>query len=92
MYYLYVLISKKDNNLYIGYSHNLKERISTHMKGKVSSTANRRPLELIYYEAHYSQTDALRREQYFKTSKGKSSLQQMLRDSLKAQGYKKLLS
>ena len=42
----------------------------------------RRPLQLIYYEAHLSQSDAMRREKYFKTSKGKSTVRQMLRNSL----------
>jgi predicted GIY-YIG superfamily endonuclease len=34
MYYVYVLKSFKDNNLYIGYSEDLQTRIATHHKGR----------------------------------------------------------
>jgi len=51
--------------------------------GKNISTKSRLPLKLLYYEAHASKTDAMRREQYFKTTKGKAALKQMLRESLK---------
>jgi predicted GIY-YIG superfamily endonuclease len=40
-------------------------------------------LKLIYYESHLSKADAARREIYFKTTKGKSTLKQMLRESLR---------
>jgi hypothetical protein len=36
----------------------------------------------MYYEAHTSKKDAKRREQYFKSTKGKSTLRQMLRNAL----------
>ena len=59
---VYVLRSSKDRKLYIGFTANLKERLSDHFHGEVASTASRRPLELIYCEYHASKTDALRRE------------------------------
>jgi hypothetical protein len=37
---------------------------------------------LIYYNAHRSEDDALRREAYFKTTKGKVTLRQMGREWL----------
>jgi putative endonuclease len=43
---------------------------------------SRVPLKLIYYEAHTSKEDALRREKYFKSSPGKRTLNQMLRNTL----------
>lgn len=84
MYYVYILKSLKDNKLYIGYTGNLNQRLSQHKWGKVSSTKGRRPLKLIYFEAHYSMEDAKRRENYFKTDKGKSTIKQMLRNTLKS--------
>ena len=59
MYYTYVLLSKKDGQLYFGYTKNLEERFERHSKGLVASTKNRRPLKLIYYEACLNQEDAL---------------------------------
>ena len=83
MYYVYVLRSQLDGKLYIGYTTNLRNRIQEHNIGEVTSTKPRRPLELIFYEGYKSMEDAKRRECYLKTSKGRSSLKMMLRNSLK---------
>ena len=80
--YVYVLRSLKDRQFYIGSTNNLKKRVEDHNKGKNISTAKRMPLQLVYYEAFLSKTDALRRERYFKTSKGKNTLRLMVRDYL----------
>lgn len=82
MYYVYILLSLKDKKLYAGFSEDLKARIQTHNQGKVSSTKNRRPLKLIFYESYINKHDALRRERYFKTSPGKKSLKIILRETL----------
>ena len=71
MYYVYVLQSIKDNKFYSGSTRDLKNRIEHHNKGLVPATKNRRPLELIYYEACLSKDDAVRREQYLKSGWGK---------------------
>ena len=62
MYYFYVLKSKKDSELYFGYSNDLKERIKQHNSGDSISTKLRKPFILIYYEAYFSQADAKHRE------------------------------
>ena len=46
IYYTYVLLSTKDNQLYTGVTNNLKERFRHHKNGLVSSTKNRTPLNL----------------------------------------------
>lgn len=66
MFYLYLLKSKKDGNLYIGSTNDLEKRIAEHNEGKVFSTKPRRPFELIYYEAYKSEIDARRREKNLK--------------------------
>lgn len=70
-YNVYVLKSGKDGNNYVGYTNNLRERIILHNAGKVSSTKNRLPLQLIYFEACLNQQDATKREKYLKCSWGK---------------------
>jgi len=80
MYYIYVLKSDMDSNLYVGYSNNLKARIDIHNKGQVTSTKNRRPLKLIYYEACHNQNDALKREKYLKTTYGKRYIKNRLKE------------
>ncbi|MBI4119905.1 MAG: GIY-YIG nuclease family protein [Parcubacteria group bacterium] len=78
-YYTYVLRSLKDRKMYTGYTKNLKLRFERHCRGEIESTKNRRPLELIYYEACRSQKDALKREKYFKTHYGKMFLKKRLK-------------
>ncbi|MDP2648016.1 MAG: GIY-YIG nuclease family protein [Candidatus Yanofskybacteria bacterium] len=79
---MYILRSLKDHKLYIGYTTNVRRRFLQHQNGKSTSTNPRRPFELVFYEAYRGMEDAKRRERYFKTSKGKSSLRMMLQDSL----------
>jgi len=71
MWFTYVLQSKKDDNLYIGSTNDLKRRTKQHNNGQVKSTKNRMPLKLVYYEAIPTKKRAEEREQYFKTSWGK---------------------
>jgi putative endonuclease len=78
MFYVYILKSKLDNRSYTGFSSNLKKRLSEHEKGSVDSTKNRRPLELIYYEAYKEKGDALKREKFLKTTKGKLQLKKQI--------------
>jgi putative endonuclease len=77
-YYVYVLLSEKDNNFYTGYTADLKERLKLHNEGKVFSTKNRGPLRLIYFEACLNQQDATRREKYLKSGSGKIYLHNRL--------------
>jgi len=68
MFYVYILKSKKDNKLYIGYTSDLKKRLSEHKIGNVENTSHRLPVELIYYEAYKNINDAKDREKSFKNS------------------------
>ena len=77
-FYVYVLLSEKDNLFYTGYTHHLNKRILLHNEGKVESTKNRRPLKLIYWEGCLNQQDATRREKYLKSGNGKIYLRNRL--------------
>jgi putative endonuclease len=79
-----VLISLKDLKFYIGRTNNLSRRMAEHDVGKNISTAKRRPLCLIFYESFLDKKDSVRRERYFKSSKGKTTLRQMIREFLKS--------
>ena len=68
MFYVYILKSKKDNKLYIGYTSDLKKRLIEHQKGNVENTSHRLPIELIYYESYKNRDDATKREHSFKKS------------------------
>jgi|SRR6185312_11878771 len=77
-YYIYVLLSEKDNQFYTGYTSDLNNRLMLHNNGKVESTKNRRPLKLIYWEGCLNQQDATRREKYLKSGNGKIYLRNRL--------------
>jgi putative endonuclease len=79
MYYTYVLYSDKDKKLYYGYTTDLAQRFEQHRQGGVESTKDRRPLKLIYYESCLHKEDALQREKYFKTYRGRQFLQNRLK-------------
>ena len=79
MFYTYILQSKRDGDLYIGSTRNLRKRFEQHQKGEVFSTKSRRPLILIYYEACLKEDDAHRREKSLKTFRGKITLRRRLK-------------
>ncbi len=59
MYYVYLLQNRdNDNDFYLGYSSDLKERFKQHNAGRNASTRGR-AWRLVYYEA-YSTADAAR--------------------------------
>jgi len=83
MYSLYILKSKKDNNLYIGSTNNLKKRLEMHNKGKIFSTRNRAPFELIYCELYKSESDTRKREKNLKLrSRAFSQLKNRIKNSI----------
>ncbi len=82
MHYVYILKSIERNWIYTGSTADLKRRFSEHSSGNVRSTKLYRPLKLVFYEAFLTKADAIRRETYLKTSKGKSTLRMMLRHSV----------
>ena len=77
-YYIYILKSDKDGNFYVGYTNDLKQRLALHNDGKVQSTKNRRPLNLVYFEGCINQQDATKREKYLKTAWGKRYIKSRL--------------
>ncbi len=74
MFYVYVLQSESDDGFYIGYSTDLRRRLSQHQEGLAFATAFRRPWRLIYYEAYREQQDAIGRERYLKSGGGRRFL------------------
>ena len=66
MYYVYVIKSKKDNDLYAGVTNDIARRLNDHNNGLVSSTSKRTPFRLVYYEAYASEIDARKRESNLK--------------------------
>ncbi len=85
MYYTYVLMLN-NGKFYIGRTDNLKRRVAEHKNGKVRSTHLKLP-RLIFYEAFLEKADSIRREKYLKSSKGKSTLRMMIKETLAKCGH-----
>jgi predicted GIY-YIG superfamily endonuclease len=56
---------------------------------KVSTTRNRRPLKLIYWEGCLNQQDAASRERYLKTTWGKRYIKSRLKEYITGQTPKR---
>jgi len=81
---MYILQSKKDNNLYIGFTVNLRKRYIEHKQGNVYSTRNRQPLDLVYYESYKTEKEARHRESNLKLrANAYNQLKRRISDSLK---------
>lgn len=79
LYWIYVLLSLKDEKRYIGFTNNIHKRLQEHWKGEVFSTQYRRPLVVIYVEGCTNESDARRREKYLKTTDGRRFLAKRLK-------------
>jgi putative endonuclease len=69
MFYVYILeiTGIENKRFYIGYTSDLKKRISEHLAGNTKTTSGRSP-RLIYYEAYSDKYLALKREKGIKSS------------------------
>ncbi|MFA5954345.1 MAG: GIY-YIG nuclease family protein [Patescibacteria group bacterium] len=81
-YYVYILKSSVDQELYIGFTANLKQRLQSHAQGKVLSTKHRRFLKLIHYEYFINKEDAKAREVFLKSGYGHQQLKSFLKRTL----------
>lgn len=83
MYYVYLIRSKGDNSLYVGYTDNLKRRLTEHNTKKNKSTKNKAPYELIYYESYKHKSDAQYREYNLKRfAQAYTQLKRRIKNSL----------
>lgn len=78
MFYVYILKSKNDQSLYIGYTTDLKKRFFEHNKGLSKATQYKRPYQLLFYEAFNNRIDAKHREVYLKSGWGFRTIKKLL--------------
>ena len=81
MYYVYMLKSKSVKPVtYVGYTNNLKKRISLHNSGKGAKFTRGRKWTLIYKEKYKSKKEAISREYYIKNNR-------LLRNKIKNENF-----
>jgi putative endonuclease len=77
MFYVYVLRSGKTGRRYIGSCEDLDDRIGRHNRGESKATKHGVPWTLIHSEQFETRSEALCREQYFKTGRGRDELNRL---------------
>ncbi len=87
-FYVYILQSLKDGELYIGYTKDLRKRLEKHNRKLNFSTKSGAPWKLIHYEAYLNKEDAERREKYLKTNQGSRLLKRMLKEYFYSEKFK----
>jgi putative endonuclease len=78
VWFVYVLRSLKDEELYVGSTNDIHRRLTEHNSGEVDSTKPRIPFILEAYVAVKDKSKAIELEKYFKTSSGKAILQKRI--------------
>ena len=79
MYYVYALYSVKYKKIYIGFTSNLEQRLSSHNhllnKGY---TAKYKPWIIIYSEEYINKRTALLREKQLKPAQGRAFIKSLI--------------
>jgi len=78
MFYIYVILSPKYNNRYIGSTNNVVKRVKEHNEGKCRYTSGRKPWTLIYKEQYATRSGAMKREKFLKSGQGRKWLDTIL--------------
>jgi putative endonuclease len=78
MFFTYVLRSRVTGHYYTGATSNLQARLQQHNSDASASTKNRGPWDLAHHEEFATLAEAVRRELYFKTGRGREELKKLL--------------
>lgn len=77
-YYVYILLSLKDNSLYVGLTLNIKKRLQEHRDGLGGFTKGHLPYKLIFVSIFSNKFIAARFEKYLKTASGKAFIRKRI--------------
>ncbi len=66
MYHVYLLQSRLDKSIYIGYTTDLKSRLKFHNAGYEKYTKHKIPWDLVYFESYKDRSWAVKREHNLK--------------------------
>ena len=69
-----------ESNIYVGFTNDLRQRVSQHKAKSVKTTKKFDAIFLVYYEACLRKKDALKRELQLKTGFGRGYLKRRLSD------------
>ena len=81
MFYTYVLRSKKKGKLYTGHTEDLKRRLLQHNteNNKKKFGCVNGPWELMLFDVFSTRSEAMKREKFLKSGKGREYIKERLR-------------
>jgi putative endonuclease len=82
-YFVYILYSPIFIRTYTGQTDNLDNRLLLHNSGKVKSTKPYQPWKLIYSECFKNRSEAMKKEKWFKSSRGRKKIAEILDEYLR---------
>ena len=70
-YFVYIISTNRKSKLitYVGYTNNLKKRLSLHNNGKGAKFTRGRQWKIIYIEKYDTKSEAISREYYIKKNR-----------------------
>ena len=78
MFIVYVLHSQSTGRFYIGQTSDLERRLQEHQAGDARYTRGRGPWILVHTETYPTRSEAMKREKFLKSGKGRESLKDLL--------------
>ena len=78
MFYTYILHSLPCDRYYIGHCEDLEKRLLRHNSKMVTTTKNRTPWTIVYYEEYLSRSEANQRELYIKRMKSRKYIEKLI--------------
>ncbi len=81
-YWVYVIQSENDSWTYTGHTNNVKRRLHDHNRGKMKSTRHHGQFKLIYTEEFSSRSEAMIREKFLKSGKGRQIREELVKQIL----------
>jgi putative endonuclease len=80
MFTVYVLKSQRNGKRYVGYTSKSENvRLKEHNNGSNQFTRNNGPFALLHVERYDDKSEAIRRERFLKSGKGREFLDKILR-------------
>jgi putative endonuclease len=77
MFYVYVLQSDKTGRRYVGSCENVENRLRRHNSGDSKATCHGVPWALVHSESFLNRAEAVRKERYYKTGRGREELSRL---------------
>ena len=75
---MYIIQSEEDGWTYTGHTKDIQKRLREHNNEKTSATRLHKPFKLVYAEECTSRSEAMKREKFLKTGKGRDLKKELL--------------